>query len=223
MTPLPLTYKEFELLQYLVLREGRTIDRAELISSAVVGRRRRGAERAHHRRARAPPALQARGVRKTLCAPSAESATASTVTPTCRFVRRRLRRPTSSRGVPPVESCPRRKSRPIRPRRHSGYCRNVVRSRIRSRFRDRAGSRGSCRASPGRAAPAPPNSGAIRPGSHTRYCRKAVRSRISLPNLEGGRIRGAGSVGQDPAGWIRVRSEAGPCVPRFISRATLPP
>jgi DNA-binding winged helix-turn-helix (wHTH) protein len=29
----PLTYKEFELLQYLVLREGRTIDRAELISS----------------------------------------------------------------------------------------------------------------------------------------------------------------------------------------------
>ena len=29
----PLTYKEFELLQYLVLREGRTIDRSELISS----------------------------------------------------------------------------------------------------------------------------------------------------------------------------------------------
>ena len=29
----PLTYKEFELLQYLVLREGRTIDRGELISS----------------------------------------------------------------------------------------------------------------------------------------------------------------------------------------------
>jgi DNA-binding response OmpR family regulator len=28
-----LTYKEFELLQYLVLREGSTIDRAELISS----------------------------------------------------------------------------------------------------------------------------------------------------------------------------------------------
>jgi len=28
-----LTYKEFELLQYLVLREGRTIDRSELISS----------------------------------------------------------------------------------------------------------------------------------------------------------------------------------------------
>lgn len=28
----PLTYKEFELLQYLVLREGRTIDRAELIA-----------------------------------------------------------------------------------------------------------------------------------------------------------------------------------------------
>lgn len=28
----PLTYKEFELLQYLVLREGRTIDRAELIT-----------------------------------------------------------------------------------------------------------------------------------------------------------------------------------------------
>lgn len=29
----PVTYKEFELLQYLVLREGRTIDRAELVSS----------------------------------------------------------------------------------------------------------------------------------------------------------------------------------------------
>lgn len=29
----PLTYKEFELLQYLVLREGRTIDRAELVDS----------------------------------------------------------------------------------------------------------------------------------------------------------------------------------------------
>ena len=29
----PLTYKEFELLQYLVLREGRTIDRHELIES----------------------------------------------------------------------------------------------------------------------------------------------------------------------------------------------
>jgi DNA-binding winged helix-turn-helix (wHTH) protein len=31
--PAGLTYKEFELLQYLVLREGRTIDRAELIGS----------------------------------------------------------------------------------------------------------------------------------------------------------------------------------------------
>ncbi|MBG6106384.1 winged helix-turn-helix domain-containing protein [Frigoribacterium sp. CG_9.8] len=31
--PAAVTYKEFELLQYLVLREGRTIDRAELISS----------------------------------------------------------------------------------------------------------------------------------------------------------------------------------------------
>ncbi len=31
--PAALTFKEFELLQYLVLREGRTIDRAELISS----------------------------------------------------------------------------------------------------------------------------------------------------------------------------------------------
>ena len=29
----PLTYKEFELLQYLVLREGRTIERTELIAS----------------------------------------------------------------------------------------------------------------------------------------------------------------------------------------------
>ena len=29
----PVTFKEFELLQYLVLREGRTIDRAELIAS----------------------------------------------------------------------------------------------------------------------------------------------------------------------------------------------
>ena len=32
-TTASLTYKEFELLQYLVLREGRTIDRAELIGS----------------------------------------------------------------------------------------------------------------------------------------------------------------------------------------------
>ncbi|AGW40459.1 transcriptional regulator [Leifsonia xyli subsp. cynodontis DSM 46306] len=31
--PVALTYKEFELLQYLVLREGRTIERVELISS----------------------------------------------------------------------------------------------------------------------------------------------------------------------------------------------
>lgn len=31
--PAGLTFKEFELLQYLVLREGRTIDRAELIAS----------------------------------------------------------------------------------------------------------------------------------------------------------------------------------------------
>ncbi|MGH1527075.1 winged helix-turn-helix domain-containing protein [Leifsonia sp. L25] len=31
--PVALTYKEFELLQYLVLREGRTIERSELISS----------------------------------------------------------------------------------------------------------------------------------------------------------------------------------------------
>jgi DNA-binding response OmpR family regulator len=29
----PLTYKEFELLQFLVLREGRTIDRHEIIST----------------------------------------------------------------------------------------------------------------------------------------------------------------------------------------------
>ncbi|CAN5599393.1 hypothetical protein BH10ACT7_BH10ACT7_18930 [soil metagenome] len=29
----PLTYKEFELLQYLVLREGRTIDRSEIIAA----------------------------------------------------------------------------------------------------------------------------------------------------------------------------------------------
>jgi DNA-binding response OmpR family regulator len=32
-TQAALTYKEFELLQYLVLREGRTIDRAEIISA----------------------------------------------------------------------------------------------------------------------------------------------------------------------------------------------
>ena len=31
--PLDLTFKEFELLQYLVLREGRTIERTELVSS----------------------------------------------------------------------------------------------------------------------------------------------------------------------------------------------
>jgi DNA-binding winged helix-turn-helix (wHTH) protein len=32
----PLTYKEFELLQFLVLREGRTIDRSEIISTLWV-------------------------------------------------------------------------------------------------------------------------------------------------------------------------------------------
>lgn len=31
--PAPLTYREFELLQFLVLREGRTIDRAEIIGT----------------------------------------------------------------------------------------------------------------------------------------------------------------------------------------------
>ena len=31
--PSSLTFKEFELLQYLVLREGRTIERTELVSS----------------------------------------------------------------------------------------------------------------------------------------------------------------------------------------------
>ena len=35
--PVALTYKEFELLQYLVLREGRTIERVELISSLWAG------------------------------------------------------------------------------------------------------------------------------------------------------------------------------------------
>ena len=58
-----LTYKEFELLQYLVLREGRTIERARAHRLAVGRRRRRGAERAHHRRARASPARQARPLR----------------------------------------------------------------------------------------------------------------------------------------------------------------
>ena len=35
--PAGLTYKEFELLQYLVLREGRTIDRHELIDGLWAG------------------------------------------------------------------------------------------------------------------------------------------------------------------------------------------
>ncbi len=35
--PAPITYKEFELLQYLVLREGRTVERAELISALWSG------------------------------------------------------------------------------------------------------------------------------------------------------------------------------------------
>ena len=56
-----LTYKEFELLQYLVLREGRTIDRARAHREPV-GRRRRGPERAHDRRARSSPALEARAL-----------------------------------------------------------------------------------------------------------------------------------------------------------------
>ena len=59
-----LTYREFELLQFLVLREGRTVARTEIIDDAVVGRRPRGAERAHDRRPRPPPARQARRVRR---------------------------------------------------------------------------------------------------------------------------------------------------------------
>ena len=58
------TFKEFELLQYLVLREGRTIERTELVVVALAGHdRRRGSRRAHHRRARPAPARQARPLR----------------------------------------------------------------------------------------------------------------------------------------------------------------
>ena len=60
----PLTYKEFELLQFLVLREGRTIDRAEIISTLWGdGGDEETPERAHDRRARAAPALEARRLR----------------------------------------------------------------------------------------------------------------------------------------------------------------
>jgi hypothetical protein len=58
-----LTYKEFELLQYLVLRG--THHRARRTHLLALGRRRRGRcpQRAHHRRARPAPSREARPLR----------------------------------------------------------------------------------------------------------------------------------------------------------------
>ena len=59
----PLTYKEFELLQFLVLREGPHRRPLGDHRRPVVGRRGRDPERAHHRRARPPTPFEARGLR----------------------------------------------------------------------------------------------------------------------------------------------------------------
>ena len=91
-----LTYKEFELLQYLVLREGRTIERAEL------DRRRSGRPATTRSRTSAPSTCtcvacaRSSAPSRTSSAPCAASATASTATPTSRSATRRPRRPTSS-------------------------------------------------------------------------------------------------------------------------------
>lgn len=60
----PLTYREFELLQHIVLREGTTRRPLRHHRRAVGRGRRRPAERAHDRRARAPAAREARGLRR---------------------------------------------------------------------------------------------------------------------------------------------------------------
>ena len=86
----PLTYKEFELLQYLVLREGRTIDRSEIIAalwSADEDEVLTSAPSTFTLIACAPSWATS----KTSCAPCAASITGSTVTPTCQSGRRRLR------------------------------------------------------------------------------------------------------------------------------------
>ncbi len=79
-----LTYKEFELLQYLVLREGRTIERAELISSlwSSADEDEIPNERTIDVHVR--------------CARCAASGTASTATRTCRSATRAPPPPTSS-------------------------------------------------------------------------------------------------------------------------------
>jgi hypothetical protein len=96
-----LTYKEFELLQYLVLREGRTIERAELISSLWGRTARTTTSRTSERsmftcdvfdRSSAPT--------KTSCARFAGSGTASITTRMSRFGMPQRRARTSSSEAP---------------------------------------------------------------------------------------------------------------------------
>ena len=95
----PLTYKEFELLQYLVLREGRTIDRAEIISSlwtTATTRRRRTSARST---CTCGACARSSAGTRTSCAPCAAPDTASTATRTSRSAGHRRRRPTSSEAA----------------------------------------------------------------------------------------------------------------------------
>jgi hypothetical protein len=92
-----LTFKEFELLQYLVLREGRTIERTELVASlwshADDGEAPASARSTCTCGASAPSSAATR----TSCAPCAESATGSTGTPTSSSASATARpRPTAS-------------------------------------------------------------------------------------------------------------------------------
>ena len=99
----PLTYKEFELLQFLVLREGRTIDRHEIIATLWAdGEGDDDPERAHHRRARAASALEARRLRRHRAHGARRRDTASTVTRMSPSAGRRPRRPTCSRIQSPT-------------------------------------------------------------------------------------------------------------------------
>ena len=76
------TFKEFELLQYLVLREGRTIERTELVSSLWQGRPKTSLRASARSTCTCGACAPSSAGTKTSCAPCAASATASTATPT---------------------------------------------------------------------------------------------------------------------------------------------
>ena len=110
-----LTYKEFELLQYLVLREGRTIERHELIASLWASAATTRPRTSARSTCTCVACARSSAPTRTSCARCAASATGSTATPTSRSARRRRRRPTcTSRWLssdayrkphPPVTRC----------------------------------------------------------------------------------------------------------------------